>query len=216
ELKDYIEAIDLFKKALEGGLDQIPVGDAYFYMALSHINILEYDDGLLMLKEAEKVYALDQISPVYYYMGVCHFGKNEVDTAYRFFQKALGSSPKEEDLSSMYLYLGICHKEKGEYTQALEELKNARASEEDRLEVHNLMGFCYFKLQEYDKAIECFVRAVEINPNSAIDWANLGVNVRAKGEDDKAILLFKKALRLDSTIWFAQKHLKELLEKKGL
>jgi hypothetical protein len=39
--------------------------------------------------------------------------------------------------------------------------------------------------------------------------------VRAKGEDEKAIILFKKALGLDPTIGFAQKHLKELLDKKN-
>jgi len=213
ELKDYIEAIDMFQKSLEMGPDQVPLGDVYFYMGLSHINIMEYDEGLTMMREAEKFYNKDQISPVIYYTGVCHFGKNDIDTAYQFFKKALRAHPKKEDLSSIYLYLGICHKEKGEYGEALKELKKGRNAEGDRLEIHNLMGFCYFKLKDYDKAIECFVRAVEIKPASAIDWANLGVNVKAKGEDEKAMILFKKALSLDPTIGFAKRHLRELLEK---
>jgi len=211
ELKDYIEAIDLFQKCLETSPEQVSLGDVYFYMGLSHIEILEYDDGLSMMREAEKHYPIDQLSPVIYYMGVCHFGKNDVDTAHQFFRKALSAHPKREDLSSIYLYLGICYKEKGNFREALRELEKARAAEEDRLEVHNLMGFCHFKLKEHDKAIECFLRAVEINPASAIDWANLGVNVRAQGEEEKAILLFKKALSLDPTIGFAKKHLRELL-----
>jgi len=213
ELKDYIEAIDLFQKCLEISSEQVPLGDVYFYMGLSHIEILEYDDGLTMMREAEKHYPSDQLSPVIYYMGVCYFGKNDIDTAHQFFKKALSADPKREDLSSIYLYLGICHKEKGNFRQAIRELEKARAAEEDRLEVHNLMGFCHFKLKEHDKAIECFLRAVEINPASAIDWANLGVNVRAKDEEEKAIILFKKALSLDPTIGFAKKHLRELLKR---
>ena len=214
-LKDYIEAIDRFKKALEIDARQIPAGDAYYYTALSHINILEYDDGLTCLAEAEKLFSRDKLSPIFYYQGICFLGKNNLDTAYQFFQKALCSHPAQDDLSSIYLHRGICHKEKGDYLSALDDLKKAREAEEGRLDVHNLMGFCYFKLKDHDQAIACFLRAVEINPHSAIDWANLGVNVRAKGEDEKAIILFKKALGLDPTIGFAQKHLQELLEKKN-
>ena len=212
-LKDYIEAIDRFKKALEIDAHCIPVEEAYYYMALSHINILEYDDGLTCLAEAEKFFSHDKLSSIFYYRGICFLGKNEPDVAYQFFQKALFSHPAQEDLSSIYLHLGICHKEKGNYFSALNDLKKARKAEEDRLDIHNLMGFCYFKLKDHDQAIACFLRAVEINPHSAIDWANLGVNVRAKGEDEKAIILFKKALGLDPTIGFAQKHLQELLKK---
>ena len=214
-LKDYIEAIDRFQKALEIDFHQIPAGDAYYYMALSHINILEYDDGLVCLAEAEKIFSLDKLSPIFYYQGICHLEKGERDLAYQFFQKALSTNPAQEDLSSIYLYLGICHKEKEEYREAIDTLKKARDAEENRLDVHNLMGFCYFKLKDYDQAIASFLRAVEIDPHSGIDWANLGVNVKAKGEAEKALLLFKKALSLDPTIIFAQKHLKELLEKKN-
>jgi len=213
ELKDYIEALELFQKCLEMNPEEVPLGDVYFYRGLSHIEILEYDDGLTMMREAERHYPSDQLSPVFYYTGVCFLGKNDIDSAHHYFKKALSAHPKEEDLSSIYLYLGICHKERGNYREAIRELEKGRDAEENRLEVHNLMGFCHFKLQEHDKAIACFLRAVEINPASAIDWANLGVNVRAQGEAEKAIILFKKALSLDPTIGFAQKHLKELLER---
>ena len=213
-LKDYIEAIDRFKKALEIDARQIPAGDAYYYTALSHIEILEYDDGLTCLAEAEKLFSQDKLSPIFYYQGICFLGKNNPDTANQFFQKALHSQPAQDDVSSIYLHLGICRKEKGDYLRALDYLNKAREAEEDRLDVHNLMGFCYFKLKNYDQAIASFLRAVEIDSHSAIDWANLGVNVRAKGEDEKALILFKKAVSLDPTIGFAQKHLQELLEKK--
>jgi hypothetical protein len=59
-----------------------------------------------------------------------------------------------------------------------------------------------------------FFKSSRDKSSSAIDWANR-VNVRAKGEDEKAIILFKKALGLDPTIGFAQKHLQELMEKKN-
>ncbi len=214
-LRDYIEAIDLMQKALDMGAQDIPQGDAYFYMGMSHINILEYDDGLRMMRNAQPFYTPHQLSPVLYYMGVCHFGNHDISTAYDFFQKALAANPNLEDLSSIYLYLAMCHKEQQNYGDALAMLEKARDAEEDRLEIHNLMGYCYFKLKEHEKAIDSFVRAVEIDPTSGIDWANLGVNVRATGDDEKALLLFKKAISLDPTIGFAWKHLQELTKSKN-
>lgn len=212
-LKDYIEAIDQIQKALDMGAEEVPLGDAYFYMGLAHINIMEYDDGLRMMQKAEPYYRPHRVSPVFYYMGVCHFGTGNIATAYEFFLQALAADPEPEDLSSIYLYLGMCHKEQEEYLHALDMLEKARQAEEDRLDIHNLMGYCYFKLKQHEKAVECFVRAVEIDPGSGIDWANLGVNVRALGDENKALLLFKKAVSLDPSIGFAWKHLQELMHK---
>ena len=212
--KDYIEAIDQMQKALDMDAKDVPQGDAYFYMGMAHINIQEYDDGLRMMQRAEPFYTPHQISPVLHYMGVCHFGNNNLAAAYDFFQKALAAQPSPEDLSSIYLYLGMCHKEQEQYREALNMLEKACNAEENRLDIHNLMGFCYFKLKEHEKAIQSFVRAVEIDPSSGIDWANLGVNVRATGKDDNAIILFKKAISLDPSIGFAWKHLQELTKKE--
>jgi ribosomal protein S12 methylthiotransferase accessory factor len=57
------------------------------------------------------------------------------------------------------------------------------------------------------------MRTVEIDPNSAIDYANIGVNLREKGEIEKAIPMFKKALGLDPSIGFARKHLAEITKE---
>ncbi|MDY6863794.1 MAG: tetratricopeptide repeat protein [Thermodesulfobacteriota bacterium] len=210
-LRDYIEAIDRFHDALKLGPEQLPLGDVYFYTGLSHINIEEYNDGLTMMKRAEKLFM--EKSPVYYYMGMCHLGMKNLDTSLHYFKRALLSEPEEEDLGSILFYTGLCYKEMGKYEEAILELKSARDVEKTRKDIHNLLGYCYFKLKKHDKAIQCFMRAVEIDPKSAIDYANIGVNLRAKGEIKKAIPMFKKALRLNPAIGFARKHLEEIYGK---
>ena len=77
----------------------------------------------------------------------------------------------------------------------------------------NLTGFCHFKLCEYDEAIACFEKAIEIDPGSAIDYANIGSNLRDKGDREGAIAMYEKALSLDPTIEFARDSLKRLLEQ---
>ncbi len=208
-LRDYIEAIDRFHDALELESDELSLGDVYFYMGLSHINIEEYEDGLTMMIHAEE-FPVDK-APVYYYKGICHLGMRKLETALDYLKKALVSKPQEEDLGSIYFHLGLCYKEMERYGDAISELEEAGKAEEGRNDIHNLMGYCYFKLKEHDKAIQCFVRAVEIDPKSAIDYANIGVNLKEKGETEKAIPMFKKALSLDPTIGFAIKHLNEII-----
>ena len=207
-LRDYIEAIDRFNDALRLGADQLPLGDVYFYLGLSHVNIEEYEDGLAMMNRAEEFFT--NKSPVYYYMGICHLGMQKLEIAIDYLRNALACRPSEEDLGSIYLHLGLCYKEMGRYEDAIAELKKAGDSEGGRKDVHNLMGYCYFKLKEHDQAIVCFLKAVEIDPISAIDYANIGVNLKEKGEKEEAVSMFKKALSIDPTIVFARRYLEEI------
>ena len=209
-LRDYIEAIDRFNDALRLGADQLPLGDVYFYLGLSHINIEEYEDGLAMMNRAEEFFT--NKSPVYYYMGICHLGMQKSAIAIDYLKNALACRPSEDDLGSIYFHLGLCYKELGQYKDAIAELKKAGDAEGGRKDVYNLMGYCYFKLKEHDQAVICFQKAVEIDPNSAIDYANIGVNLKEKGEGEKeeAVSMFKKALSMDPTIGFARRYLEEM------
>ena len=84
----------------------------------------------------------------------------------------------------------------------------------ERTDIHNLMGFCYFKLKEHEKAIEAFHKVLELNPASAIDYANIASNYRDMGNRDMAVRFYKFALELDDSIDFARESLKKL-EKEG-
>ena len=80
----------------------------------------------------------------------------------------------------------------------------------ERTDVYNLMGYCYYKLKEYKKAIDCFKRVLELNPASAIDYANIGSNYRDLGDREEAVRYYRLALELDPTIDFAQENLEKL------
>ncbi len=47
---------------------------------------------------------------------------------------------------------------------------------------HNSLGFCLFKLGRHAEAVASFEHAVAVDPTSAIDWANIGVNLERMGE----------------------------------
>ena len=56
----------------------------------------------------------------------------------------------------------------------------------------------------------CFRHAVEIDPSSGIDWANLGSNLRDLGRTEEAMEMYRKALSLDPDIGFAHDSLAKL------
>ena len=77
----------------------------------------------------------------------------------------------------------------------------------------NTMGFCYFMQKEYEKAITCFKNAIEIDPSLAINYANIGSNYRELGKTKLAIQYYETALKIDSSITFAEDNLKKLILK---
>ena len=72
------------------------------------------------------------------------------------------------------------------------------------------MGFCFFKLKEHEKAIECFRKVLQLDPSSAIDYANIASNYRDLGDKEKAIQYYELALKLNPAIYFANENLKTL------
>jgi ribosomal protein S12 methylthiotransferase accessory factor len=92
----------------------------------------------------------------------------------------------------------------------LEALAEAEKLNNELKEIYNLRGFCHFKLKQHQEAIAAFERAIEIDPGSAIDYANIGSNLRELGFKAEAIKLYKMALELDPEIDFARDNIARL------
>ena len=75
------------------------------------------------------------------------------------------------------------------------------------------MGFCHFKLKEYEEAIQCFRRNIQLDPSSAIDYANIASNSRDMGDRQHAIRYYRLALELDPGLEFARNNLLQLTKK---
>lgn len=145
-----------------------------------------------------------------FYTGLSHLNCGDPQAALPHLQKALDANPTDEDVPSIYSYMGLAYKDMGRYQEALEVLRRGIMMDAERTDIYNLMGFCHFKLQEHEKAIENFKKVVELNPSSAIDYANIASNYRDIGNKDKAIRYYQIALTLDPTIEFARDSLEKL------
>ncbi len=162
---------------------------------------------------------MDQLLPDKYYikffLGLAYISLQNPQKAMEFLQDALKLGPKREDVPSIYSYMGICLRDMEQYREAISVLEKGAEIDGERTDIHNLMGFCYFKLKEHKKAIEAFHKVLELNPASAIDYANIASNYRDMGNKDMAIRFYKFALELDDSIDFARDNLKRLEVETG-
>ena len=177
--------------------------EVYYYLGISKAQSGEYNSAIRFLRKAKFDYN------IYFYLGLSYFQKNRFLKARKNFEKALNFELSLEEKIPIILYLGHTYRILGLYEKAVslcEEISNYVELEE----IFNLLGSCYFKLKAYDKAVECFKRAILIDPYSAIDYANLCLSLKALNKKDEAKYYGEKALNLDPTLDFVKKALEEM------
>jgi ribosomal protein S12 methylthiotransferase accessory factor len=165
-------------------------------------------------KALEKLSEIERLLPgkyyIQFYMGLCHLELGAPQTALDHLGRALDRNPTQQDMASIYSYMAVCLKEMQKYREALAVLEKGAGCDPERTDIFNLMGYCRFKLKDHQQAIECFRKAIDLNPNSAIDYANIASNYRELGNIEKAIEYYQLALKLDSSIDFALENLIKL------
>ncbi len=136
--------------------------------------------------------------------------RGDVEAALALFNRALEQSPDPGEIGSIYVHIASCLKELQSYEEALEALALAEKANPELKEIFNLQGFCYFKLKRHNESIASFERAIDLDPGSAIDYANIGSNLRELGHKREAIRLYSIALELDPGIDFARANIEKL------
>jgi len=165
----------------------------------------------------QKLKEMEQLLPDQYYiqffLGLSHIHLDRYEEALPYLEAALDLDPRAEDVPTIYSYMGVCLKALERYADALAVLQKGVAWDRDRTDIHNLMGFCYFKQKEHEKAIEAFQKVLQLNPGSAIDYANIASNYREMGNREMAVHYYRLALELDPHIDFARDNLERLTGK---
>jgi len=168
--------------------------------------LVERSDDPEMLED--RLARMEELLPRAYYLefyrgrNLCAMGRAEA--ALPHFDQALRLDPEAEDLPYILSYKGSCLRDLGRYREAIDTLQQGLAADEERPDIHNILGVCYFKLADHEQAVVHFRRAVTLNPASAIDYANLGVNYHRLGKIGEAREFLTLALTLDPSLDFAR------------
>ena len=140
------------------------------------------------------------------YLGRILRSEKRYEEAIMVYQKALALEAPKEDRAAILSYMVEIFLEKGEYRKAIDTAIVALEIVE-LPELYNLLGRAYYKMKDYYNAMEAFLRATELNPASAIDYANVGYCLKALNQLGAAEVFFRKALQLDPNLTMAKRGL---------
>ncbi|WP_038057115.1 YcaO-like family protein [Thermodesulfobacterium hydrogeniphilum] len=153
-----------------------------------------------ILKEVEDKYYL------WAYLGTVHKNSGKNLEAIFCYEKALQLSPPEADKIAIYTHIADTYFRMEEYKKVIETVLKGLEIEEIP-ELYNLLGRAYYRLGDYFQAMEAFLRATELAPASAIDYANVGYCLKAINQLSTAQIFFRKALELDPDLTMAKRGL---------
>jgi len=154
---------------------------------------------------------LPEAYSLHFYRGRNLFDQGATIEALACFEQALRLQPHQEDLPYLFSYKGSCLRDLERYDEAIVALKQGLHFDEERPDIYNTLGVCCYKIDRFAEAVDHFRRAVILNPASAIDYANLALNLERLGEREEAIVNYEIALSQDTTIAFAVERLAGLL-----
>jgi Tfp pilus assembly protein PilF len=108
------------------------------------------------------------------------------------FEELLKDYSKEADLQ---LFLGITALRLRDPEAAQAAVQRAIAANPEHVEARTLSGWIYSQIRgDFDAAIKEYTRVVELRPELAEAYNNLGVALKRKGELEKAKAVFSQAL----------------------
>jgi len=184
-------------------------GDAGLFAAKIAMDLLD-DNAIFEKKLAAMERLLPENAYLPFYRGKRAMDSGDPQQAVSYFVKALAANAAGEETATICSYAGNCLNGMGRYQEATEIFMRGLAADEERPDIHNGLGVAWYKLGDYAEAIRHFGRAVELNPASAIDYANLGVNHARLGQHEAAKKFLRLALTLDASLDFARRELAAL------
>lgn len=143
----------------------------------------KFDQAVTELQSALKI---GQNPGAYYYLGLSHYSRNELEIALSQFRKVLDFSPKfiqARLMSSMILL------QQRRVDDAITEAKRVLEVDEENALAHNVLGSAYIAKGMPDEAMRELNRAIELDPKLVSAHMKKGVvnlarGNRAAGEDE--------------------------------
>ncbi|MCS7076721.1 MAG: tetratricopeptide repeat protein [Bacteroidia bacterium] len=126
------------------------------------------------------------------YLGREQFRRNQIDSAFQSFKRALAYDPNDENA---YNGIGRYYYSKKEFDSAMWYFRKSTVIYPEYADSYNLMGNIYMQQKNYDSAIVNIKRAVDLIPNSGNLLTGLATAYIQKGEYSSAFEPLNEALK---------------------
>ena len=193
------EAIAQYQKALEIGPDD---ADIHSNMAAAYVQKNDLVQGMAEYQKAIKINP--ELSQAHFGLAVVYLQQGQNDQA----SEELLKFQKYDDgmdpiaTAQAYVYLGAIYLDEGELEKALVEYQKALQADPKLPSAHFGVGLVYAQLGQTDQAIKALEQFQEyddgLNPTmTAQAYVYLGAIYLDKGEPEKALVEYQKALQVD-------------------
>ena len=145
--------------------------DAYYNTGLSFLQVGDYSSAIENFMKAENIRKDDP--KLYNAMGLAYMGKGLLKEAESYFEKALKLNP---DYSEARNNLGVVLYQMRRYDEAIREFERVLSDVlyKTPQQAYLNLGLVYFAKGEMRRALFYFKKAISIDPNFALAYANLG------------------------------------------
>jgi tetratricopeptide (TPR) repeat protein len=162
---EYQRASRHFKDLLEKSPDNLVV---YNNLAVSLEREEMFKEAELVYKEAQKISPL--ASQVLANVGILMYRRGEYEGAQEYLERAVHLN---HNMAFAYFYLGMTYLNLSMWDEAEECLKNSLLLSQDNPVLFNNLGIIYKKAGDFQKALNCSLRAVEVDPGLASPYINI-------------------------------------------
>ncbi len=161
-----------------------------YLMGLVYFQEKKTDEAIISFQESLKKAS---IPGAYYYLGLSHMAKGNLEQATSEFQRVIDLRP---GMVQARLLLAVAHLKGGRAEDAEREVKKALEMDENNAFAHNLLGSVYLSSGRGDSAMEEFDKAIELNPGLVDAHIKKGVFNLLSGNAEKAEREFLNAVEI--------------------
>ena len=185
--------------------------DALTMLAICHINMEQYTDGLKYAEEAVGVYPYSDLG--FYAIARAQLGLSNLKAAMKAINEAIEIEPEDADYFGLK---ALILTNQNEWQKALESSLEGLTVNPEHIECNNVKALCLRKLDLSEEEVETLMESLRQNPEDAFTHANLGWSYLEKGEREKSIDHFHQALRIDPEFEWAREGVMTAMKSKNI
>lgn len=128
-------------------------------------------------------------------LGVTYLDLQQYDNAIRALQKAIQLNP---DQPTYHNDLAVAYSDKADWANAMRTLDEEQplAQRLNQASVWYMLGNGYLKLRNSPKSVAAFRRCIQVRPNFAQCWTNMGVMLQWAGNNQEALQAYARGKAL--------------------
>ena len=186
------------KAALDGAIKRGGAKDARIQTSLGVValragDVVAADEALLV---ARPLFGTKSpTAPWFHYSALTAALLGDLERAHNLLVEGIAAHPHAAPL---YNNMAAVQERRGYHPEALAASERGVQEDTGLPQLHKNLGDCHYRAARYDDALECYLRAVKLNPNLGDDvYLKLG-NIRFKRQErDEAVKCWEQALALD-------------------